>query len=726
MPRARLSTILLAVVLCAWGQSPALREALSALERGDFAAARQAAELAVRAEPRSALAWKSLGMAFAADDRLEEARGPFSKACQLQPREPGACYYHGRTAYFLSRLDEAAAAFDKALKLPVDRPRATLGMALVMEARGKPADAESWFQQALERKAPDAQREYGLYLYRHGRHQEGINHLRKAGASEDLARVERELRAAPQPAASTAPLMPLRFEPQPLPVVSRNHAAGNKHLIETMMGGVAILDFDGDGWPDIYVTNGAPIPSLEKHGPPDWNRLFRNRGDGSFDDVTEAAGVSGHGYSMGAATADFDGDGHIDLFVAGVRQNTLYRNRGDGTFEDVTASAGVAGDGQWSIGAAWLDFDRDGLLDLFVARYVQWDPAAEPYCGDRQPGHRTYCHPRLYRPLPNLLYRNEGGGRFRDVSLDAGVHAHPGKAMGLAVADFNQDGWPDLFIGNDALPNSLFLNHGGKFQEVAAEQGIALPNDGRPVSSMGAAIGDFDQDGHIDLLVTTLSNETFPFFRNLGDASFEDITAPSGIAALTLPYSGWGAAFVDLDNDGWPDIFTANGHVMDNAELTSSRPSRQPNLVLRNQGGARFTAHLLPATADVPAEAFHRGLAVADLNRDGRMDLVVTRLNEAPLILWNRTPTQHHWLMLELEGNPVGARVRAKTAAGTRLGLLAPFSSYASSSQPVVHLGLGPSRQVDELTIFWPDGCQQVVTGIQADQHLRLPRSCPP
>lgn len=703
-----------------------LREATEAFQRGEFPRAQQAAERVTLADPNSAPAWKLLGMALAAQDRLEEAFIPFARACKMEPRQPGACYYLGRTAYFLSRLSDAESAFRKAMQLPADKPRATLGLAMVMEALTQPSQAEVLFRDALRAKADGALREYGLFLHRQGRSAEALDALEKAGAREELARVRMEIAAAPARTAVNKEPPHLRFVAKPLPMEVRNYATGNKHLVETMMGGLAALDFDNDGNLDLYVTNGAPIPSLEKSGPADANRLFRNLGNGDFEDVTSSAGVAGKGYTMAAAAGDYDADGHLDLFIAGVRENTLYRNLGNGKFDDVTVAAGVAGDGKWSVAAAWLDYDRDGRLDLFVARYVEWAPGMDPHCGDSRPGHRTYCHPRLYKPLHNLLYRNEGDGRFRDVSVETGIAAHAGKAMGVGVADFDNDGWPDLFVGNDAIPNFLFLNRGVRFEEVATENGVALPNDGRPISSMGAGVGDIDQDGNEDLIVSALSNETFPLFRNMSGASFQDITAPSRVAAQSLPYSGWGVGFADFDNDGSVDIFSANGHVMDNAELTSSRPSKQPNTVFRNQGSGLFLLQSinLPANDAVSAEAFHRGAAFGDFDRDGRMDVAVSRLNDSPLVLFNRTEPVGNWLCLHLPVDAIGTRLRAVTPNGVLWGRLAPYFSYASSSEHAVHFGLGAATAVDELKITWPDGCIQVLRDLPAGQHSQVKRQC--
>jgi hypothetical protein len=443
--------------------------------------------------------------------------------------------------------------------------------------------------------------------------------------------------------------------------------------------------------------------------------LFRNNRNSSWTDVTAPAGVAGSGYAMGAAAADYDNDGWTDLFVTGVRSQTLYRNTGDGRFEDVTAVAGVAGDGAWSVSALWFDYDGDDFLDLFVVRYVVWNPAVEPFCGGSTPGARTYCHPRLYEPLANTLYRNLGNGRFRDVSAQTRIAEFRGKGMGACLVDADSDGRLDVFVANDAIPNFLFRNTGnGRFEEVAVRAGVALNDDGRALSFMGADCRDFDNDGREDIFVTALSNETFPLFRNAGGMLFQDVTAPTRLASLSLPYSGWGAAIADLDNDGAKDLLAANGHVMDNAELTSSRASRQPNAVFRNRGGS-FSLDLLPGNA------FHRGLAIADFDRDGRLDAVVTRLNEKPLVLRNLTRGTASWIGVRPRGREskpaVGAVVRVETAGGAQWNRLTPNFGYASSSEPVVHFGLG-DQLLRSASIIWPSGCKQEIPAKDINRYV--------
>jgi enediyne biosynthesis protein E4 len=509
------------------------------------------------------------------------------------------------------------------------------------------------------------------------------------------------------------------FEVMPPPpgVVLRNAATPERHQIETMPGGVAVFDFDGDGRLDLYFTNGAPQPSLKKEGAAWSNRLYRNLGGWQWEDVTEKAGVGGTGYDMGVAAGDFDNDGHVDLFVTGVRGNTLYRNRGDGTFENVTKTAGIA-EAEWSIAAAWVDYDNDGLLDLFIVNYVKWDPATEPFCGDRQAGYRTYCHPRYYLPLANSLYRNAGGGKFLNVSIRSGVSRHLGKGMGIATADMDGDGWMDIFVTNDTTPDFLFRNRGdGTFEEMGLAAGVSLNEDGLALSSMGVDFRDVDGDGRPDLFVTALANETFPLFLNLGKGLFKDVTYPSRLAAQTLAYSGWSNGIYDFDNDGRADLFAANGDVNDNTEVFSSRKSKLPNLLFLNAGDGTFRAH------EAGAPALHRGAAFGDLDGDGRVDVVVTRLNEAPLLLRNRMGEGRNWLSLELRGkksnrDAIGAQVKVTAGGRTQTNHVTTSVGYASSSQKAVHFGLGESGEAERVEIRWPSGQVQVLEGVKANQRM--------
>lgn len=499
-----------------------------------------------------------------------------------------------------------------------------------------------------------------------------------------------------------------------------NHPTPRKHLIETMPGGVATFDYDGDGLTDIYFTNGASVPSLEKKSPKDWNRLYRNLGGWKFQDVTREAKVAGRGYSMGAAAGDYDNDGHVDLFVAGVRRNILYRNRGDGSFEDVTAKAGINSD-HWSIAAAWLDYDNDGLIDLFVANYVQWSPDFNLFCGDPEGKIRVYCHPRFFDGSPNTLYRNQGDGTFKDVSMESGIASHIGKAMGVAVADYDRDGYSDLFVTNDKTPNFLFHNLGnGKFEETALWAGVSLLDTGNPVSGMGTDFRDYNNDGLPDIVLAALAGETFPLFQNHGKGSFIDATYTSGLGPRSRDYSGYSIAFADLNNDGWKDVFSANGHVNDKVELFEATRYKLPNSVFVNRGDGTFQDVSKAAGADFQRPRAHRGSAFADFNNDGKIDFVVTSLGDSAELWENVSPGDNTWLILKLTGtrsnrDAIGASVRS----GGQSNHMTTSVGYASSSHFGVHFGTGKARRVN-LEIRWPSGKRQTLTGVPTNQVLQL------
>lgn len=499
----------------------------------------------------------------------------------------------------------------------------------------------------------------------------------------------------------------------------QNSPTQEKHQIETMGGGVAAFDFDNDGYPDIYLTNGAPQPSLIKNAPQYLNRLYRNRGDGTFEDVTEKAGVGGTGYDIGVAAGDYDNDGNEDLFVAGVHGNTLFHNRGNGTFEDVTKQSGILPT-EWPVAAAWFDYDNDGRLDLFVVDYVQWNPAAEPVCGDAQKGLRTYCHPRFYPPLANHLFHNDGNGKFKDVSIRTGISRLPGKGMGIAIGDYDRDGWLDVFIANDTMPNFLLHNERGqRFSEVGMQTGVALNDDGKAISSMGADFRDLNNDGNDDIVVTALANESFPYFQNTGKGHFLDMTYQSHIGTFSLAFSGWGVGAYDLNNDGWKDLLVAGGDVQDNTEAYSSGQSKQRNLVLLNDGKGTFQSQFV----GVPAR--HRGLAFTDFDRDGHVDAVITRLGEPPALLHNISRDTNGWLDVKLIGrdsnrDAIGARISLSMAGHVQTNRVSTSVGYASSSELTVHFGLGSSHQAGRLDIEWPSGKKQSIQDVRGDRLIRI------
>ncbi len=512
-----------------------------------------------------------------------------------------------------------------------------------------------------------------------------------------------------------------------------NSETDRKFQIEPMIAGVALFDFNNDGLLDIFFCNGADIWTLEKTEEKYFNRLYVNLGDLKFADVTAEAGVRGQGYSMGTAAGDYDNDGWTDLYVTGVNRNILYRNLGNGRFEDVTIRAGVTASVEglgklWSVGAGWFDFDNDGDLDLFVVNYCVWSRDKDSRCGADKPGYRTYCHPKMYDPLPNLLYRNEGDGTFIDISEESGIGSHLGKGMGLALADFDSDGYLDAFVSNDAWRNFLFRNLGtGRFEEIGMEAGVAYTDSARPVSGMGADAGDYDGDTLPDIFMTALSNETFPLFKNLGDGLFRDDRFQSGIGVDTLPWGGWSLGMVDLDNDGDLDLFTAGGHVQTNEELYTNRPSQQTNRVFENLGNGRLEDVTLQCEG-LTAIGLHRGAAFGDLNNDGLLDVVVTRLNAPAEVLRNSTEAAGNYLLLQLEGtrssrSGLGSEVRVTLDSGRELVRLARSAvGYGGSSDSRVHVGLGNSA-LRSVRIVWPGGNTQELEGVRANTLVKVKES---
>ena len=501
-----------------------------------------------------------------------------------------------------------------------------------------------------------------------------------------------------------------------------NSPTPSKHLPETMGGGVAAFDYDGDGLTDIFFTNGAAMPSLVKDGPRHWNRLFRNIGGMRFRDVTAEAGLQGAGYSIGAAVADFDNDGRPDLFVTGVRGNILYRNRGDGTFENVTAKAGLESN-EWSVGAAWLDFDNDGLLDLFVVNYVRWTPEFDMFCGDSARGVRVYCHPRVFEGTENRLYHNLGNGRFSDVSQHSGIAKYKGKGMAASVADYDGDGYPDVFVTNDKSANFLFHNlRDGRFENVAFEAAVALADTGADMSGMGTDFRDADNDGFPDIVFTALAGETFPFFRNRRGALFADASYTSRLGLLTRAYSGWGIGIFDFDNDGLKDIFTANSHVSDAVEAFEATEYKQHNTVFRNTGEGRFE-DASPGAGPGFGQAVraHRGCAFADFNQDGRIDVVTSSLSDRPEIWENVSPAPNTWLVVRLRGRSSNRDgIGAVIQAGDQTNHMTTSVGYASSSHFGVHFGTGQRKEVERIDIRWPSGIRQTLRNVKTNQVLQI------
>jgi hypothetical protein len=490
-----------------------------------------------------------------------------------------------------------------------------------------------------------------------------------------------------------------------------------------MAGGVAVFDYNNDGRPDIFFTNGADLATLKKSSSKYFNHLLRNDGNGVFTDVTAQAGLQGKGFDVGVAVGDYDNDGHSDLFVAGVHGNTLYHNNGNGTFSDVTKKAGLDQSidpefgPRWATAAAWVDVNNDGLLDLFVVNYLQWSYSEAPLCVIN--GVPDYCHPRYYKGLPNQLFINQGDGTFKDVSKEWGIREHVGKGMGVGVADYDLDGRSDLFVTNDAEYAFLFHNLGDKFEEAAFPANVALPEDGGFISGMGLDFRDYNNDGYPDIAYVAIENQTFPIFKNSGKGDFIEATASSGMRALSLPMAGFGAAFYDFDNDGWKDLFVTRGNVV--AVWPKSAHFAQPNTVFRNLGASGKWAALTEEAGLGAAIARHRGCAFGDFDGDGRIDIVATSMDLNAELWMNRSPHSGHWIEIALRGTKsnrdgIGARIKVETKAGLQYNHQTSSVCFASSSLGPVHFGLGAATIAAKIEITWPSGIVQTLENVAADR----------
>jgi len=562
--------------------------------------------------------------------------------------------------------------------------------------------------------------------------------IAQSNSPDQVAHRPRTVPVKPAAAKTVPPAAAIEFENtiknSKINFALRNSMSPQRYTIETMTGGVALLDYNNDGLLDIFFTNGASIPSLDKSDQRYWNRLYRNNGDGTFTDVTESAGLKGKCYSMGAAAADYDNDGFTDLYVTGYNCNQLFHNNGDGTFTDVTDKAGVGGiipryGKAWSVAAGWFDYNNDGLLDLFVVNYLNYDIKSASLCV--QQGLPAYCSPVDFLGTPNILYRNNGDGTFTDVSQQSHISDFVGKGMGLSFADYDGDGFTDIFVSNDTLQNYLLHNNGdGTFSEVGLQAGVAYNSFGDAVAGMGTDFRDLDNDGKPDIFETAMFGEGFPIYHNLGDGPFQDITGAAGMATLTSRLTAWGAGVYDFDNDGYKDLFTANSDILDNSMQLAHRPYGLPNGLFRNKGNLTFEDLSLKAGSTFSVPAPHRGAAFGDLNNDGKIDIVVTVLNGPPEIMMNRTNNQNHWIIFNLNGvksnrDGLGAKIKITTVRGSQYNQATTALGYNSSSDKRVHFGLGTASVIDSVEIVWPGGITQFLTNVKADQILTVREAVP-
>ena len=508
-----------------------------------------------------------------------------------------------------------------------------------------------------------------------------------------------------------------------IPYVSNNSFVGHKYFPQPMCGGVAVFDYDNDGRLDIFFTNGAKLPDLKKTDPSYYNCLLHQKTDGTFEDVTSKAGLSGADldFNFGVAVGDYDNDGYEDLFICSAGRNALYHNNGNGTFTDVTAESGIGGKppGTLSVAAAWFDYDNDGLLDLIVSNYTIWTPATDLRC--TMGSHEYYCDPRKYKSVPHRLYHNLGHGKFEDVTEKSGFGAAPGKGMGISIADFNGDGWPDVFVANDTDPNFLFINQkNGTFEEKGLELGVAYNDNAQAGSSMGSDAKDFDNDGKVDIFYNNLMGQIWGLLRNRGD-QFANYSYISKVQKLSTAFAGWSNGFIDYNNDGWKDIYSANGDV---DQVNENSP--QHDTMFENVDGKIFEDVSGQMGADFLHKGYQRGSAFGDLNNDGSLDLVVTSLNEPPRILINSGDTGNHWLVVALTGHrsnrdAIGATVKLTTASGRVLyNHVAISVGFMSSSDKRLHFGLGAENNISSLEIRWPSGTVQTIRNVRADQVLSI------
>ena len=674
--------------------------------------------------PKFSRAHLGLGEIYLERNLTEKAIEEFSLAVSLDPKLAKAHLQLGLAEARAGKHDQAVEAFQRALELDPTNHRIHYNLSMSLKRLGKDSEAQQHLEIFKKSQAQAEEQEY----------RELQVEISKRTDLKD-------------PKAGLVPSSPTS-EPRHMDKSSTLHAPGEvvfrdaasqagihfrhingatpeKYMPETMGSGCLFFDYNDDGWIDIFLVNGGSLVN-SKLAASSHSALYRNNGDGTFSEVTQQAGVKNQGYGMGACAADYDNDGRKDLYLTNFGSNVLYHNNGDETFSDVTEKAGV-GFSSWGSSCAFADINNDGYLDLFVVNYVDFGLSNNKFCGSLVEGLRSYCHPNVYRGLPNVLYRNNGDGTFTDITQQAGVFTRAGKGLGIAFGDYDNDGWADIYVANDSVPNFLYRNLGnGTFSEVGLSTGVAVDENGLPKAGMGTDWGDFDNDGLLDIYVTNLNSETNTLYRNNGGGLFTDVTWQAGLGQPTLPFVGFGTAFLDYDNDGHLDLVVANGHILDNVSLSRDNLTyAQRNLLFHNEGNGTFREIGLSAGPGMALEKVSRGLAVADIDNDGDLDLLVNNCNQTADLLLNDNHTSNHWFIVKLIGtksnrDAIGTRLKLTLNGLTQIREIKAGSSYQSQNDTRAHFGLGKTTNVDRLELHWPSGTLEVLKDLKADQILTI------
>ena len=659
---------------------------------------------------------------------LEKATQELALAASLEPKQARPYYLLGLTKTQAGKHSEALEAFRKALELNPSDHRIHYNVGMSLKLLGQQEEARKHLELFRTLLAKSTEQEYReLQLEVSGRtdlqgSEEGpaVRSVPNSGDNQQPTTKGDRMVAGPVEFFNVASEAGVQFR-------HINGATPEKYMPETMGSGCMFLDYDDDGWIDIFLVNSGSLVD-RKLVATSHHALYHNNGDGSFRNVTEQAHLNqkGSGYGMGACAADYDNDGHMDLYVTNFGPNVLYRNNGNGTFSDVTKEANVSLS-SWSSSCAFADIDKDGDLDLFVVNYVDFSVANNKYCGSHVKGLRSYCHPNVYRGLPNVLYRNNGNRTFTEITKEAGVYTLAGKGLGVAFGDYDNDGWPDIYVANDSVLNFLYHNQGnGTFVEVGLSAGVAVDENGLAEAGMGADWGDFNNDGLLDVYVTNLNLEMHTLYRNNGSGLFSDVTSLTGIGEPSLPFVGFGTAFLDYDNDGSLDAVSANGHILDNVSMSSEITTyAQRKLLFHNRGNATFKEVGLGAGPGFALEKVGRGLAVGDIDNDGDLDLLINNCNQAADLLRNAGGTGNNWLVVKTVGaqsnrDGIGTRIVLKAGERTQIREVKAGSSYQSQNDLRVHFGLGKETRVDRLELHWPSGTVDVLENLKVNELLTV------